>query len=226
MKIYNRKISFVTCIFILFIMLLFPSGIFSFETTLTKESVHHKITWLASQESIKKSGLSVNVLSKALEGMQRADIKKEQRVSNTLTIIDFSKSSNVKRLFVIDISKGELLFQSLVAHGKGSGEEFATRFSNVPGSFESSTGFFITGETYQGKHGYSLHLKGMDPGINNAAEDRAIVFHAADYVTTDFIALHGRLGRSQGCFAIPEKYCQAMIDAIKGGSCVYAYARE
>jgi len=140
-----------------------------------------------------------------------------------LTLVDFSLSSNLKRLWVIDLSTHTILFQSLVAHGRNTGEEFASAFSNVSSSFKSSLGFYSTGEIYQGKHGISLRLDGLEKGINDQARNRGVVMHGADYVSESFIRGHKRLGRSQGCPAIPVELTDEIIQAIKGKSCLYIY---
>jgi len=143
--------------------------------------------------------------------------------SNILTLIDFSLSSNLKRLWIVDLSKNIVLFQSLVAHGRNTGEEFATNFSNTPESFKSSLGFYVTGEVYNGKHGVSLKLDGLDKGLNDNARNRAVVLHGADYVSESFIKNHKRLGRSQGCPAVPVHDVLDIISMIKGESCLYIY---
>ena len=140
-----------------------------------------------------------------------------------LTIIDYSLSSNENRLWVIDLKNNTILFQSLVAHGRNSGEEYAHIFSNTPESYKSSLGFFETGETYFGKHGYSLRLDGLEKAQNSNARDRAIVVHGADYVSEEFINQNGRLGRSLGCFALPQDLKKEVIDLIKDKSCLFAY---
>ncbi|MBW4359685.1 murein L,D-transpeptidase catalytic domain family protein [Flavobacterium taihuense] len=140
-----------------------------------------------------------------------------------LTLVDFSLSSNEKRLWVIDLSTNEVLFQSLVAHGRNTGEEFATNFSNVAESFKSSLGFYVTGEVYNGKHGISLKLDGLERGLNDHARERAVVIHGADYVSESFIKYHKRLGRSQGCPAVPVEFASEIITMIKGQSCLYIY---
>jgi hypothetical protein len=140
-----------------------------------------------------------------------------------VTLIDFSFSSNSKRLWVIDLSTNTILFHSLVAHGRNTGEEFATRFSNVASSFKSSLGFYATGEIYTGKHGISLKLDGLEKGINNLARERAVVIHGANYVSESFIKGNKRLGRSQGCPAIPVELTDAIINTIKGQSCLFIY---
>jgi len=140
-----------------------------------------------------------------------------------LTLIDFSLSSTEKRLWVIDMKQNKILLQSFVAHGKNSGYEYASNFSNVPESHKSSLGFYATGETYYGKHGYSLRLDGLENGINHNARKRAIVIHGASYVSESFIDHNGRLGRSFGCPALPKTQSKQLIDLIKNKSCLYIY---
>jgi hypothetical protein len=140
-----------------------------------------------------------------------------------LTLVDFSLSSNIKRLWVIDLKTNVVLFQSLVAHGRNTGEEFATRFSNSAQSFQSSLGFYATGEIYKGKHGLSLKLDGLEKGINDRARQRAVVVHGADYVSDSFIKGNKRLGRSQGCPAVPVELASEIISIIKDKSCLYIY---
>lgn len=160
--------------------------------------------------------------SKALEGFYQ--LKQKGLIQNNiLTLIDFSLSSNVKRLWVIDMNSNTILFQSLVAHGRNSGEEFASKFSNKAESYQSSLGFYITGEVYQGKHGQSLRLDGLEKGINDKARDRAVVIHGADYVSDSFIKQNKRLGRSQGCPALPEELTPEIINTIKNKSCLFIY---
>lgn len=142
---------------------------------------------------------------------------------NILTLIDFSLSSNTKRLWVIDLTTNTILFNSLVAHGRNTGEEFATAFSNLNSSFKSSLGFYATGEIYQGKHGASLRLDGLEDGVNDNARQRGVVMHGADYVSESFIRDHKRLGRSQGCPAVPVELTDEIIEVIKDKSCLYIY---
>ncbi|OJV51916.1 MAG: hypothetical protein BGO31_09035 [Bacteroidetes bacterium 43-16] len=143
-----------------------------------------------------------------------------------LSVCDFSLSSNQPRLWVIDLKKRKVLFNTLVAHGQGSGEEFATAFSNVEGSHQSSMGFFVTASTYYGDKGYSLKLEGKDQGYNDQAYSRAIVIHAADYVSYDFIAANNRLGRSWGCPSLPSELNRPIIDMIKGGTALFIYSKN
>ncbi|AWG27225.1 hypothetical protein FK004_01320 [Flavobacterium kingsejongi] len=159
---------------------------------------------------------------KALEGFYLLKAKGVV-TKDILTLVDFSLSSNKKRMWVIDLATNTILYQSLVSHGRNSGDEFAEKFSNVPESYQSSLGFYATGNTYTGKHGMSLQLEGLEKGINDRAKSRAIVIHGADYADESFIKAHGRLGRSQGCPAIPMSMRDDIIKAIKGKSCLFIY---
>jgi hypothetical protein len=124
------------------------------------------------------------------------------------------------------MNKKELLYVCLVAHGKNSGEKIPDHFSNKPESLESSLGFYMTAETYSGKHGYSLRLDGLEKNINDNARMREIVIHGADYVSQQFIDSHGRLGRSWGCPAIPVEISREVIDSISNGSCIFIYGKD
>ena len=170
--------------------------------------------------------LSFETFYLAYDGFNRLLEQRCLTRDTILTIIDYSKPSDYERLFVIDLKNRKLLFKSLVAHGKGSGVAFAESFSNQPSSHQSCLGFFVTGKSYYGKHGYSLRINGMEIGINNNALSRAIVFHEAPYVSINFIEKTGRLGRSFGCPALPVEKNQLIIDTIKNASCVFIYARE
>jgi hypothetical protein len=141
----------------------------------------------------------------------------------TLTVIDYSKPSSERRLWVFDLKSHELVYEELVAHGQGSGANMATEFSNNDESHQTSLGLFVTGDTYSGKNGYSLRLDGLDDGVNDRARERAIVMHGAPYVSEAFVKANGRLGRSWGCPAISNGIAREMIDRVKGGSLVFAY---
>ncbi|HZY83179.1 MAG TPA: murein L,D-transpeptidase catalytic domain family protein [Cyclobacteriaceae bacterium] len=140
-----------------------------------------------------------------------------------VSIIDFRKPSTEKRFWVIDIKRGKVLHHTLVAHGKNSGDLYAKEFSNIVDSRQSSLGLFVTGETYIGKHGLSLKLHGLEPGVNDLAEDRAIVIHGADYVSEIFVKRTGRLGRSFGCPAIPFDNHKEIINTLANGACLYIH---
>ncbi len=143
-----------------------------------------------------------------------------------LTIADFSKPSSEERFYIIDMEAEEMVIQTLVAHGKNSGTLFAKMFSNKNSSNQSSLGFYITGNIYQGKHGRSLSLNGVENGINDMAAQRAIVLHGAGYVSKEAIRQMGYLGRSQGCPAVPESQVQDIINTIQGESCLFIYAPD
>ncbi|MBE0676142.1 MAG: murein L,D-transpeptidase catalytic domain family protein [Bacteroidales bacterium] len=164
--------------------------------------------------------LSYEIFKLAMTGFEKIS---ELQKDDIITIIDFSKPSVQERLFVIDLNNKIVIYKSLVAHGKNSGENSATSFSNESKSLKSCLGFLLTAETYYGKHGYSLRLDGLEPDINNNARSRAIVIHGADYVSSDFAKQHGRLGRSWGCPALPVTTAKAIIDKISNGSCVFIY---
>ncbi len=149
----------------------------------------------------------------------------KQKNKSILTLIDFSKPSTEKRLFVFDMEKKTIIHSSLVAHGRNSGANYATSFSNKNGSYQSSLGFYLTENTYEGKNGYSLVLDGLEAGINDRAKERAIVIHGAAYANPSTIA-SGRLGRSLGCPALPQALAKPIIDTIKKGSVIYIYANN
>ena len=143
--------------------------------------------------------------------------------NNIITIIDFTLPSTEKRLWTFDLSTRQLLINSLVAHGKNSGDNIANKFSNKFGTNQSSLGLYVTGKPYFGKNGYSLRIIGLEKGINDNAFDRAVVIHPADYVSEDFIKKYGRLGRSFGCPAIPVEISNDFIDLVKEGSLLFIY---
>jgi hypothetical protein len=161
-------------------------------------------------------------LTKGLEGYyalkQKGIIQKD-----ILTVIDFSMSSAKKRLWVIDLNNHKVLFNTFVAHGMNSGGEFANSFSNSQSSNKSSLGFYATAETYNGKHGLSLKLDGLERGINSNARTRGVVIHGADYANPSILHSQDYLGRSQGCPAIPESMKKDIINTIKGKSCLFIY---
>lgn len=171
-------------------------------------------------------GLRAEVLKMALDAATRAARQGLVKRSNLLTVIDYSIPSSQPRLFVFDLAKRKLLFRELCAHGKNSGDDKASFFSNSPGSLATSLGLFVTADTYTGSNGYSLRLKGLEEGINDMAWDRAIVMHGAYYVSREAIKALGRLGRSWGCPAVRAEVAHDIIDTIRGGSPVFAYYPE
>jgi hypothetical protein len=162
------------------------------------------------------------VFKKALTGF--FNLKAGNNIKNNLlTIIDFSLSSNQERMWILDMNKMQVVHFNLVAHGRSSGEEFASHFSNTPSSNQSSIGFYLTDGIYYGKHGMSLYLDGVEPDVNDNARARAIVMHGADYVSRDFIRNNGRLGRSFGCPSIPLEDHEKIISMLSGRSCIYIH---
>ncbi len=166
--------------------------------------------------------LSKKVLKSALKATQCA-VSAGMEAPRRLAVIDFSLPSDQKRLWIFDLTKQSLLLMDLVAHGKNSGEREPRAFSNTNGSFQSSIGLFQANESYSGKHGYSLRLDGLEPGINDNARDRAIVIHGADYVDPTWIKAHGRIGRSLGCPAVRQEVVRQVVDNLKGGQLVFTY---
>jgi hypothetical protein len=166
---------------------------------------------------------SLGMLQTALAGYWLLTADQSIKRPEVITIIDYSLPSDKERLWVIDLINRKVLFRCLVSHGRNSGELEAESFSNIPGSNASSPGFYSTGETYLGKHGLSLVLDGLETGINDNARVRNIVIHGAEYVSSDFIRTHGRLGRSLGCPAVPVDLSKDIINTIKGGSCLFIY---
>jgi len=170
-----------------------------------------------------KGILSFDIFELAITGLQKISTIENKKI---ITIIDFSKPSSQERFFVIDLVNKKILYKTLVAHGKNSGENKAESFSNDSKSLKSCLGFFMTAETYNGKHGYSLSLDGLEPGINDNARTRSIVIHGADYVSSDFAEKYGRLGRSWGCPALPVSITKVIIDQISEGSCLFIYGKD
>lgn len=181
---------------------------------------------LYDQLALGSLGLSQEAYQYALAGYERLLEEGKLKNDDILSIVDFSLPSTKKRLFVIDLSSGKLLFNSLVSHGRNSGKEMATNFSNSNESFKSSLGFYVTGGTYKGKHGYSLKLEGEEEGINSNAMERGIVMHAASYVDEKLARLQGYIGRSLGCPAVPVKLHKKIISKIQNGTCLFMYSPD
>ncbi len=172
--------------------------------------------------NLKEADLALPVFEKAVTGF--INLKNQHALSdkkNIITVVDFTKPSTSKRMWIVDLENKTLLLNTYVAHGQGSGADMATSFSNVAESHQSSLGFYIANETYFGKHGLSLKLDGQDKGTNDLARNRAIVVHGADYVSESFIKQTGRLGRSYGCPAVPAELNAKVIELIKGKTCIF-----
>jgi len=169
-----------------------------------------------------RAGLRPLVLRLALRAHARA-LRHGWTDAPVLTVIDYTRRSRERRLWVLDLARDSVLATELVAHGRGTGDDVARRFSNLPGSLASSLGTFITGGTYRGRHGVALRLRGMDAGLNDRAEARAIVIHGADYVSPDAVRRLGRLGQSWGCPALAPSAVARVIGLIRGGTVLFAY---
>lgn len=166
--------------------------------------------------------MEYDTFQKAYKGYEKISDKRE----GLLTIIDFTKSSNEKRFFVIDLNKKKIDYSTYVTHGKNSGLTVPLNFSNNRNSYMSSLGFYITGDAYEGKYGYSLRLQGLEEGFNSNAYRRAIVVHGADYAEPSFIEKYGFLGRSEGCPAIPTTISKDVIDYIKGKTVLFIMGKD
>ena len=164
-----------------------------------------------------------SVLTLAARAAECARLEGSGDEVDRLAVIDYSRPSDEPRLWVFDLDRGRLLFEELVAHGRGTGERLAERFSNAEGSHMSSLGLFRATEPYDGGNGYSLRLEGLEPGFNDRALDRAIVMHGAPYVSEDLIRQQGRIGRSWGCPAVRSAIARRMIDTLKNGALLFAY---
>lgn len=167
--------------------------------------------------------LSFDAFKYAFNGFIKLQNQKLLTNDTLLTIIDYSLPSTSERLFIIDVKNLHLLKESLVAHGKSTGDLYPESFSNKIQSHQSSLGFFITENTYEGKHGYSLRLNGIEKNINDNAKERSIVIHGADYVSESYIQKYGRIGRSFGCPALPVEQNKQIIDLIKNNTCLFIY---
>ena len=169
------------------------------------------------------AGVSPAVLKLALNAVSCGVASGDLEAPPTLTLIDYSLPSTTPRLWVFDLRSGKILFHELVAHGRNTGDNLATRFSDQMESRESSIGLFRTSDTYVGHNGYSLRLDGLEPGFNGNARDRAIVMHGAAYVNETVAKSNGRLGRSWGCPALREAVVRQVIDTVRGGGVIFSY---
>lgn len=198
----------------------FTSNVFSVDKKSSAVALIYDSLQLAA------AGLSEEAFQNAVKGYELLRGQGKLKNETVLTIIDFTKPSFQKRLFILDVVNYKLLFNTYVAHGRNTGIEYANNFSNTPESFQSSLGFYITTGTYTGNNGFSLRLNGVERGINDLAEERAIVMHGAPYVSEGFIKSRGYIGRSHGCPALPEKLNKPIIEKIKNGSCLFIYSND
>ena len=170
------------------------------------------------------TGLGRNIFDLAIKGLKKLDSNGKLQNPTIVTIADYSQSSNKKRFYVIDLKNRKLLFNTYVAHGRNTGDEYAKSFSNTEGSLKSSLGFYITEHPIIGSHtGFALLINGVEKGFNDNAVKRAIIIHGADYASENYIKRTGRLGRSWGCPALPTVLNKVIIDCIKGGTCLFVY---
>lgn len=189
------------------------------------QSFDQRLQSLYASLGAEAQGLRFPVFAKAMTGYLNLEkAGKLNAAKPLLTVVDFDLPSTEKRLWVLDLAHKQVLFHTLVAHGHNSGEDRATNFSNTNESNMSSLGFYVTEGEYQGKHGRSLKLQGLDEGFNTNAAMRSVVMHGADYVSQDFIKQHGRLGRSLGCPALPMDMKDQIIETVGGGSCLFLNA--
>jgi hypothetical protein len=172
---------------------------------------------------LRQKGLSKKAFDYACKGYRVLLKKKLIKKQAYLAICDFSQSSNNKRLYLLDIVNRQVLLNTYVAHGRNSGGEYATRFSNRPESLQSSLGFYVTQHTYYGEHGLSLKVKGIEKGFNDKASRRSIVVHGAEYIGNEWLEQNNYMGRSYGCPAIPKEESNTLINTIKNGNCLFIY---
>lgn len=188
-----------------------------------EERLQDDIAYLFDSLRLEKMGLTREALEYGLKGYRKLMAEEGLTNDSVLSIVDFSQSSRKKRLYVIDLARTKLLINTYVAHGRRSGKEYARSFSNVPESFKSSLGFYITRNTYQGANGLSLNIDGLEQGINDKAFERRIVVHSSRYVGNTWLKENKTLGTSLGCPAVPVKVLDKIIETIKGGSCLFIY---
>jgi hypothetical protein len=184
------------------------------------------VKFLYEASGLKNNGLRLDVFRYALIGYYNLKGSGAIKKRGIISIIDYRKPSTEERFYVIDLVRKKVLYHTLVAHGRHSGELYARYFSNESGSLKSSLGFFVTGDTYEGEHGYSLYLYGKERGINDKARARRIIVHGAYYARSSFIEQYGRLGRSQGCPALPAGPHIDIIDTIVGGTCLFQFYND
>jgi hypothetical protein len=191
--------------------------------TIRNNSTEEDISFLYTSLKLQQKGLSQEAFEYACKGYRLLLKKEIINKEGYLVICDFSQSSNNKRLYLIDMTNNEVALNTFVAHGRNSGGEYATRFSNRPESLQSSLGFYVTQNTYYGEHGLSLKVAGLEAGYNDKAGKRNIVVHGADYIGDAWLKRSKYMGRSYGCPAIPEQESNYLISTIKNGSCIFIY---
>ena len=217
----NRR---VLTVLIYLICLVAPSSVSLAETkTAAKARTAAASARLMTVDTANSTGISTDVLQLAIDAVSCAVSSGAIETPRTLTVIDYSLPSTTPRLWVFDVPSGGLLFKELVAHGRNTGENRATSFSDTLNSRQSSLGLFVARDTYVGSNGYSLRLDGLEPGFNGNARERAIVMHGAPYVDAVIAKQQGRLGRSWGCPALRDAIAREVIDTVRGGGVIFSY---
>lgn len=207
---------------LLFIKLFYLFPFITTNTSITTIEKNVETTYYQNIQA-EKYGLSKSAFFAAIKGYNKLKTKGLLHNNRYLTICDMSLSSKKKRLFVIDMVTQKIKYCLRVAHGQGSGNEYANKFSNIEDSHQTSLGFYITGGEYTGDNGLSMKLKGQEKGINDNADNRAIVLHGSEYVTDSYYKANQKIGRSWGCPAIDTKLTKPIIQSIKNGSCLFIY---
>jgi len=196
---------------------------YQLSVSLSGEEFSRQAKAIYAEWNLNADELNVEAFELALRGYFYMKLHGELENERFLTIIDYSLSSKKRRLWVLDMFQGRVLFHDLVAHGKYSGNEFAHSFSNRYQSKKSSIGFLKTGSIYNGRHRRSLKLHGQEYGVNHNAFGRGIVIHGAYYVHQQYVKEDETIGRSFGCPAVSQDLVHSLVDAISGGACVFHY---
>ena len=233
MPILSRAISFVSlAIFLMVAQVIYAANIHSVsaapEVTSTvvssaEPSIEAESNTLYEEMSLGQTGLARKAFDYAYKGYKHLLAMGVVTKQNIISVIDFSQSSRNKRLYVIDVESKEIVMNTFVAHGRNSGKEFASTFSNSMSSLKSSLGFYLTRGTYYGEHGLSLRIDGVEKGINNNAEKRGLVVHGAEYLGDGYLNGNPFSGRSWGCPAVPAQFSGQIINTIKDGSVMFIY---
>lgn len=188
-----------------------------------KKLIALEATTLYYDLQLKDSGLNEKALEYALIGYHRLLKRHALRKTDVLSVCDFSQPSSAKRMYIFDLQNRRLLYRTYVAHGIRSGRTYANSFSNVPESYKSSLGFYVTRTTYIGSNGLSLRIQGMEKGFNDRASSRSIVIHGANYVSERVLHKYGLMGTTFGCPAVPEDMAAQIIPVLKNGTCFFIY---
>lgn len=226
MKLIKESILLATLSLISLAIFMLPTSQATAATSASPAAIESQDSLMAKHIASTTHGLSPNVVQLALNGYHWALKQGEVTQKNYLTIVNFSLPSKQKRLWIINLNRQQVVLNTFVANGKNSGLYKGTRFSNTPRSLESSLGIYVTGTTYYGHDGLSMHVHGLQAGVNSNAYRRLLEFHGANYVSPAFAKKYGRVGRSWGCFALDKALLPTVVKTIKGGSVVFAYAKD